>query len=185
MEFEPKDLVAGYAAVLSTIVFIWNWRNSKPKFSVEILPGTANVDDEYIFGAYVFIKNPSNHKVNISNISLLYPYRETSFFKETESMLRDGDSFSTRCLKIWREIKRALHWKESRYRYWVHTHFPFEGIDTGLPRTIEARDAHKIFIPETNLKDVLAESTSGLFAAVAQNSLWDRSYSAPFKLHYK
>jgi hypothetical protein len=182
---ELRDWGTIYAAVLSTAVFAWNWRNSKPKFSIDIVHGAATIDGTMKRGVYVFIKNPSPHKVNISSVSLLYPYRDAPFFKEVERMRRSEHSRLKRYWAVLKEVKRVLNWRHGRYSYWVHTHFPFDGIDTALPRTIEPRDSHKIFIPEENLKDVFSESTTGQFAAVAHNSLWDRAYSAPFKMYYK
>jgi len=75
------EILAIYAALLSIIVFIWNIRRAIPRFKVEVIFGADKIDGEYVSGAYISVKNPSPHAVNLSNISILYPYKKANIFE--------------------------------------------------------------------------------------------------------
>lgn len=180
MEFDLKDLATVYAAVLSTIVFVWNMRNSKPKFSVEIVHGVDGAENEARHGIFIFIKNPSLQKVHIESVALLFPTKDASTLKQFDRNRLGRRGY------YWNILRRFFKRKyERKYAHWVHTHLVFKNVKTALPVSIESRNSHRIFVPEANLKEMLSEAPNGVFAAMASDALWRRSYSAPFAMYYK
>ncbi len=51
------EFLAIYAAGLSTIVFVWNYVRATPRIKVEIISGSDEIDGEFVFGAYISVKN--------------------------------------------------------------------------------------------------------------------------------
>lgn len=162
MDWGLKDIIAIYAAFLSTFVFLWNVYNSRSKISVEVTHGADDIDGKFRNGIYVFIKNPSPHKVYVTSVSLAYPYKEVKFIDRLKHI----------------STYKRVH----RYIEWVHTHLVFDGINTGLPVAIEPRNAHSIFVPEENLKEMLSDCINNTFVAVVQDALWRNKYSPVFKM---
>lgn len=157
MDFKPIDLISIYAAILSTFVFTWNVLKSKPKVSIELSLGIKENDS----GVYISIKNPSLHKIKITSISLCYPYKKASIKEKLELLLK---------------------YKQFRTKAgWIYTHLVFNNVNTELPVTIEPYDAHLIFLPDENIREMLTDAVETIFMAVAQDSLWLNNYSPIFK----
>jgi hypothetical protein len=157
-----KNFIAIYAALLSTFTFIWNIWNSKPKFTVEIVDGIEKINGQFKAGVYIFIKNPSPHKVNVTSISLVYPYKNASLFEKLEH--------------VWKYKNSPKHVG------WVHTAVAFKKIKTGLPVSIEPRNSHSIFIPEKVLQETLSNCIDNKFAAIVHDALWRSKRSRTFKI---
>ncbi|MEZ6029250.1 MAG: hypothetical protein R3C46_05820 [Hyphomonadaceae bacterium] len=160
------EWIAVYAAILSTLTFLWNLNVSRSKVKVSILPGLDKPDAEgkERFGVYVAVRNPSNHTVHITSIGIVHNYRPVSLVETVLHSL---------------EFRR---W--NRYTLWVHTSEPFENIETGAPVSIEPRSSHVFFVPEEAIKRMVENEphSTGRFAAVAQDALWRNKYSRPYKL---
>jgi len=75
------EILAIYAALLSTIVFVWNIIRATPRVKIEVIFGTDKIDGEYVSGIYISVKNPSPHTVHLSDISILYPYKKNKIFE--------------------------------------------------------------------------------------------------------
>jgi len=152
------DYLAIYAAVLSTVVFLWNLASARPKVRVMVIPG---VHEEKGVGAYIFVQNTSAHTVHLSSLSLLYPYTHTT-------------------LKEWlSHILRYRRWPQNVG--WVHTRLKEYGIADGLPLALEARKAHEVFIPQEKLDFLLQDAARREIRAGVQDELWRDTYSKPFK----
>ncbi|ASK32878.1 hypothetical protein CEK62_20220 (plasmid) [Alcanivorax sp. N3-2A] len=155
------EILAIYAAVLSTIVFVWNIRRAIPRFKVEIIFGTDEVDGELVVGAYISVKNPSSHTVHLSNISLLYPYRKSGLYERIKHLLK------------YRRFPFAAGW--------VHSSLSNYGIDDKCPVSLEPGKSVGIFVPEDVLEKVFEECEERSIKASAQDELWRNKYSGKFE----
>ncbi len=155
---DATNVIAIYAAVLSTIVFIWNIRSSSPRYKVDLVIGIEEVDGEIVSGIHVSIKNPSSRTVHIANVSLLYRYRETE----------------------WREyFLDALKYKRFPANVgWVHSALSNYGIEDGCPIAVEPGKSHGILIQEKVLEAIFKESLDRKVKCVAQDQLWRNKYSS-------
>jgi hypothetical protein len=79
------ELLAIYAAGLSTIVFIWNVSRTIPRFKVDIVFGVHGRGEDIDHGIYVGVSNPSPHTVHLAGIYLLYRYKKASLIDEGSS----------------------------------------------------------------------------------------------------
>ena len=160
-EFEVKltDYLALYAAVLSTTVFFWNVEKSRPKFTVLIVGGVKGIHPDAIPGVYVLIRNTSTQTVHIRGMSPLAPHRHISLLER---------------------FRHGLRYRRFRYVGWVHYTYALEGVETGLPASIEARNSHSIFIPEQTLWSMLEDDKTNKFAVSVQDALWRNTMSKPF-----
>ncbi len=152
------EWLAIYAALLSTIVFLWNVVRSKPKIKVRIIFG---FDEKKGGGVYICTQNKSAHTVHLSSVSILYPYK-TPVIKDKLSHL-------------W-EYKRL-----PKKIGWVHASLSYYDISHGCPVSLNARDAHEIFIPERALDEILRKASSRQIMANAQDKLWNNAYSNVFE----
>lgn len=154
------EYLAIYAAVLSTLVFIWNMLQSKPKIRVDLVYGIEEDGEDLKSGVYIFVRNLSSHQVHLSNLSLMYPYRKISV-KE-----------------------RIIHlWKYKRLPVrigWVTTSLSNYSIDDGCPICIEPRMSHKVLISDDKLEQLLDDSIDNSVIACTQDQLWNNTYSKVF-----
>jgi len=68
------DYLAVYAAILSSVVFIWNVLQSRPRFKVDLLFGIETVQGGTTSGVSIVVRNTSSHDIHLAAIGLLYPY---------------------------------------------------------------------------------------------------------------
>lgn len=162
------DWVAIYAAVLSTIVFLWNIKNSKPSYSVELAPSAQDNGKEIEDGIDITIKNPSSKVVNISNISLVYASPREAFF----------------LVNLYRGLsEKLLNLEPSNVR--AHYFLPVHG-ELFKPKTFLSIDAHNsknIFVPLSSMEEMLKDPDveNGVFYAIVQDALSRRRYSPIFR----
>ena len=83
MESAPKvtDYIAIYAAVLSTLVFLWNVLSARPKITVTLVLGANRLDEDFQSGVGLNIQNPSPHTVHVTSVSILYPFRRVTLLR--------------------------------------------------------------------------------------------------------
>lgn len=155
------DYLAIYAAVLSTIVFLWNIAQSRPQVKVDFLFSINDADGKPEPGGSIIVRNHSSHDVHLANIRILYPYRHVTF-KE-------------RLGHLW----RFRRWP-SRVG-WVHSSLSNYGIESGCPVCLEARKSFRVFIPDEKVKAMLADATEGSLMACVQDQLWNNFYSRKFR----
>ena len=154
------DYVAIYGAILSTSVFLWNLRNATSRMKVSIVPGVNGSGEEMRSGVYISIKNPSPHTIHVTSATLLCPMRRTTF---------------------WDTIKYSFKYRRLfLYPNWVHTHLSLLKIETSLPKSIEARNSHMIFISDEKINEVLNRENTSSLAACVQDALWRSKYSKPY-----
>ena len=157
------EFLAIYGAVVSTAVFAWNVTASRAKIAVTLTGGIDQSGEELQSGVYLSIQNPSPHTVHVNSVSLVYPYRKVTLLEKIAHLFR----------------YRRL----DRYIDWVHNGLVFDGIETGLPVSIEPRQSHSIFIPENVIWEMLNKEGATVFAAVAQDALWRNKYSGVFEMY--
>ena len=155
------EVLSVYAALLSTFVFLWNIRRAIPSYAVDVVFGTEKVDDEYISGAYISIKNPSSHTVHLSNISLLYPYRK---------------------IGIVEMIKHILTYRRLPFiAGWVHSSLSNHEIEDKCPIALESGKSIGILVPERVLEKVFEDSIERTIKVAVQDELWRTKYSRKFE----
>ncbi|MGR3302355.1 MAG: hypothetical protein ACUZ8I_07600 [Candidatus Scalindua sp.] len=155
------EILAIYAALLSTIVFVWNIRKAIPRVKIEVIFGTNKIDGEYVSGAYISVKNPSPHTVHLSNISILYPYKKSNIFE-----------LITHALK-YRQLPLSVGW--------VHLSLSNYEIEDGCPLALEPGKSHGILVPENTLEKIFEDSEKRVIKAVVQDQLWRNKYSRKFE----
>lgn len=155
------DYLAIYAAILSSIVFLWNVLQSRPRLKVDLLFGVETVDDETTTGISVVVRNNSSHEIHLAAIGLLYPYTRVDL-KE-------------RLLHLW----RYKQWP--RRVGWCHTSLSNYSIKDGCPMCLEARKSHHVLVPKAVVEKILSEATRDNLIAAVQDQLWNNVYSRPFK----
>jgi hypothetical protein len=164
MNLTFTDFVAFYAAFLSSIVFFWTIKNSKLRFKVRLIHGGDEIDGELISGIYVFIQNPSGHKVHLEQIDIVYPYKKSSFYETLRTIFK-------------------FHRFPSRYN-WCHTFFSNYALDSGCPVTIEPGQAHRVLIPQKVVDQISNQSVVPILRASGQDSLWRSKFSKRFKTKF-
>jgi hypothetical protein len=155
------DYLAIYAAILSTLVFVWNVFQSKPKIKVDLIFGLDGKGDQLRSGIYIFARNLSSHDVHLANFSILYPYRDVGL-KE-------------RLIHVWKykHMPRRIGWVTSSLSNY--------SIEDGCPICLEARKSHSVFIPDAALEAMLADATHRSLIGCVQDQLWHNAYSRAFK----
>jgi len=146
-----------YAAVLSTIVFLWNMRKAVPSYKVEMVFGTEIIDEEYISGIYISVKNPSAHTVHLSNISILYPFGERGFLEKLKHTLK------------YRRLPFTVGWCSSSLSNY--------DIDDKCPIALEPGKSVGILLPESTLENIFKECEKKIIKVSVQDELWRCKYS--------
>ncbi len=155
------EILSVYAAFLSTIVFAWNIRKAIPSYKVEVVFGTDKIDDGYVAGAYISVKNPSAHTVHLSNISILYPFRKANMYEKVKHVFK------------YRRLLLAVGW--------CHSSLSNYGIDDKCPIALEPGKSIGIIVPEDILEKIFEESTERIIKASVQDELWRNKYSNKFE----
>jgi len=150
---KATELLAIYAAILSTVVFAWNVFQSRPRLKVLIVFGIEG----QVIGAHISVQNRSPHTVHLSNISLLYRDRQPTW----REWLRHAWDF--------RRIPRRLGW--------VHSSLSNYAIPDGCPVALDARNSHHVLVPEQTLQEIFRRTGNNLLIAVVQDKLWSSVYS--------
>lgn len=155
------DYLAVYAAVLSTLVFLWNVLQSRPRVKVDLIFGIEGSGDAVMSGVYVCVRNLSSHDIHLANIDILYPYTKPS----------------------WKErIAHAWRFKRLPKRMgWVHSSLSNYSVASGCPVCVEARKSHQVFIPQASVERMLADAVDRSLMACAQDQLWNNAYSSRFQ----
>ena len=151
------DILAIYAALLSTIVFVWNIRRAIPRYKVEVVFGADTIDCEYVSGAYISVKNPSSHTVHLANISILYPFGKRNLFEK---------------------LKHALKYRRlPSFVGWCHSSLSNYDIDDKCPIALEPGTSIGVFVPEDVLEKIFEDCEERLIKASVQDKLWRNKYS--------
>lgn len=154
------EVLAIYAAVLSTSVFAWNVIQSRPRIKVDLLPGVEESGDGAQHGLYIVVRNVSSQEVHLSAIDVLYPYTRVGFRE--------------RLAHLWR-FRRL-----PRRAGWVHTRPSYYSVDTECPKRLDLRSSHSVFLPQQSVERLLTDATSRTLRARAQDQLWNSVYSRPY-----
>ncbi|QNA90838.1 hypothetical protein G4G28_24260 [Massilia sp. Dwa41.01b] len=154
------DYLAIYAAALSTLVFLWNLRQARPRIKVTILPGLTDKGETPRFGAFIIVKNMSPLEVHLSASRLLYRHKKPSLKEKLMHILK------------YRQIPRNIGWVQSRFSYY--------DVDDEFPLSLGARKAHRIFIPESALEKIAIESGDRTIRCNIQDELGNNVLSKKF-----
>ena len=158
---KATEILSIYAAVLSTIVFVWNIHRAIPRYKVEVVFGTDKIDGEYVTGAYISVKNPSPHTVHLSNISIRYPYRKANIFELIQHTLK------------YRRLPLSVGW--------VHSSLSNYNVEDKCPLALESGKSIGILVPESVLEEIFKESEKRVIKASVQDQLWRNKYSRKFE----
>lgn len=155
------DWLAVYAAILSSMVFIWNVLQSRPKYKVKIFTSFETVDGLLTGGVSVIILNTSQKPVHLSNILFLYKERTPT---------------------IYERIHYIYKYKTVRYVGWVRIYLQMFGVNDKCPATIEPYKSLSVFVAREDVERLIRGSSSRVFRAIVQDALWRENRSAKF--HY-
>ncbi|KZN30042.1 hypothetical protein N480_03600 [Pseudoalteromonas luteoviolacea S2607] len=151
------EILAIYAACLSTLVFVWNIAKATPKFKVDLLHGIEEKDGEYVEGIYVIVRNHSSHKIHLAGLVLLYQSEKQSILKKLLHFIK------------YRNWSNSLGW--------VHCYPSSYGVEHNFPVELEAFQSHELFIPNSVVDEVLEKGINRKIKAKAQDQLWRNKYS--------
>lgn len=154
------DYLAIYAAILSSLVFLWNVLQSRPRFKVDLMFGIDIIDGISTSGASIVVRNTSPHDIHLAAIGLLFPYAKVGI----KGWL----------LHLW------LYKRWPRRLGWCHTGLSNYAINDGCPMCLEARKSHHVLVPEEIVEKVLSAATGDTIIATVQDQLWHKVYSSPF-----
>lgn len=154
-QMKTTDWLAIYGAVISTLVFLWNVRQSRPKLKIDAVPGIKS--DKGGFGIFVIARNQSSRPVHLASISPLVDFTAPSYLERLKFVLK---------YKRW---PRSLGW--------VHSSFGYYDLSDGCPVIIEPGSSHEMFIPDDKVEEILGNGGSRFFRASAQDKLWNNYYS--------
>ena len=155
------EILAIYAALLSTIVFVWNIRRAIPRYKVEVVFGTDRIDGEYVSGAYISVKNPSSHTVHLANISILYPFGKRNLFEKLKHVFK------------YRRLPSSVGW--------CHSSLSNYDIDDKCPIALEPGKSIGVLVPEDVLEKIFDDCEERLIKASVQDELWRNKYSRKFE----
>ena len=158
---EVTEILAIYAALLSTIVFVWNIRRAIPRYKVEVVFGTDKIDGKYVSGAYISVKNPSPHTVHLANISILYPSGKRNLFEKLKHALK------------YRRLPLSVGW--------CHSSLSNYDIDDKCPIALEPGKSIGILVPEDVLEKIFEDCEERMIKASVQDELWRIKYSRKFE----
>lgn len=151
------DYLATYAAILSTLVAIWNYAQARPRIKVNVVAGMDTSNPASRMGAYVYVRNLSSHDVPLSAITLLFRYGSTSFAKRAKHLIK------------YRQLPRTVGWAQASLSNYA--------VDDGCPTVVAARSSHRIFIPEAVLERIAAQSGKRVLMCSVHDQLWNRIFS--------
>ena len=155
------DYLAIYAAALSSVVFIWNVLQSRPRLKVDLLLGSETVEGITTSGLSIVVRNTSSQDIHLAGIDLLYPYHDVK--------VRD------RLLHLWR-YKR---WPNRVG--WCRTSLSNYCLRDGCPMCLDARRSHHVLVPQPVVEQILSQATRDSIIAIVQDQLWNNAYSRPFQ----
>lgn len=157
-----SEVLAVYGAALSTAVFIWNVARAVPRFKVDLMTATDEIDGVPVFGVSVSVRNPSPNTIHLAGISILY----RASYPTVGELLKH----------IWRfrRIPRTLGW--------VHTSPLDYGVETGCPCAVSPGAAHNVLIPDAELSEILTRTGSKEICAVAQDQLARNRYTGTLEV---
>jgi hypothetical protein len=155
------DLLAIYAASLSTTTALWNYFHSRPQLRVRLIFALETIEAESQSGIGISIQNVSAQTVHITNVSFLYPYRRSTIPDRLKHLIR---------------FKRI-----PRNDGWCHSNLSLHGINDRCPTSIEPGKSHWIFVRHEVLDRLLQDAESRRLKAVVQDALWRKRYSKAFE----
>lgn len=154
------DYLAIYAASLSTLVFVWNFIQSRPRVKVNFTFAVEVTDNGIAHGVNIFVRNVSSYELHLTSIDLLYSYMTPT--------LMDRLSHAWRFKTLPRRIG------------WVHASLSTFAVDSGCPMSLGPRKSHRVFIPQSSVDQVLSEASGPAIIACVHDQLWNRVYSRKF-----
>lgn len=155
------DCLAVYGACVSTATAAWNYFRAQSQVRVVLIDSFQKVQDEYQLGIEIAIQNVSTQTVHITNVSLLYPFRKSTFRSKLQHLVR------------YRHILRNAGW--------CHCSLSLHGIEDGCPVSVEPGKSHLIFVRHEVLGEILKDAQSPRVKAAAQDALWRNTYSKVFE----
>lgn len=150
------DWLSVYAAVLSTVIFVWKLLQRRPRFKVIVAHGIEGKN----VGACVIVQNRSSHTVHLAGASVLY-HEHTASWREWLGYV-----------KQFKRIPKRLGW--------VYVASPTFNVDRSCPVAIQAFDSHRFIIQESIVEEILGKGIDRRLIVVAQDRLWNKAYSNPF-----
>lgn len=150
-----------YAAILSTAIFLWNIKRSRPKIDVLLMLAVEEADQVYEHGVSIIIQNPSSHTIHIIGASILYRYQRPTLKDRLRTMIK------------WR--------KWPRHEGMVYSHVSNYNVADGCPKVLEPLTSHSIFLSDAILDEIFEDAVSRELVAVVQDALGQNFHSVRFE----
>lgn len=157
MTLTATDWIATYAALVSTVVFWWQLKQSRPQVKVVVLLGFERDG----VGAFISIQNLSTHPLNLAGIAVLYPWAEVG---------------------LKRRIRDAITYRRwDRHPGWVTTFLSHYGHEVDLPNSVGPYDSCSVFIPEHILWELFKDASEHKIVVKVQDAVARDHYSNEFR----
>ena len=154
------EYLAIYAAVLSSIVFLWNISRSIPKYKIDIMFGVKGNDADMEHGVYIGVRNPSSQTVHLASFGLLYKYANPGIIEKAKFLVK------------YRRLPKTVGW--------VQTSLSNYDIEDECPISLDSGKSHSAFIPNSVLERILDDSVDRKIRGHVQDQLWRDKYSSEF-----
>lgn len=154
MKMTATDWIAAYAALVSTIVFLWQLKQSRPQLKVLVVLGIE--EDEV--GAWISIHNLSSHELNLKGLAILYPWASVSFKRRLMGLLATR-RWATR-------------------PGWVTK--PLSVYEFAIPESVGPYNSRDLFIPEDRLRTMIQDASEPKMVVKVQDAVWKDHYSNEF-----
>lgn len=130
--------------------------------TIELLFGLEEIDGESVGGIFIIVRNPSAQTVHLARVNPLIPSEsgQPNLLAKLQHIVK------------YRRLPSSLGW--------VHTSFSYFDIDDGCPLSLESGRAHRIFVSEAKIKEILKDSERKELRAVVQDELWRDKYTKTF-----
>lgn len=149
-----------YAAVLSTIVFLWNVRQARSTFRVRLAFAFDHFEGETVPGLLVDIQNPSSHAVHLVEVSFLTRFMSGTRLKSILSFFRSCDPLS---------LSSGIEMR-----------FPPSLVDSRFPASVPPGASHTIFVPCITIEKHLVGLDDRRIQVAIRDALGRRRYSPKY-----
>jgi len=151
------DIIALYAALLSTVVFFWQWKSNRPNIKVVVV---CALEDGQT-GCHIAIQNLSSHTVHVGAVTLLYPWRKVGVMAKI--------------------MDACVHRRLDRRPGWVLSSLRNYGFDNCFPCEVAAHNSVGIFVPQSVLETVFFNATRREIIVQVQDAVWRNYCSDVFR----
>ncbi|WP_298336389.1 hypothetical protein [uncultured Erythrobacter sp.] len=154
------DWIAVYAALLSTFIFVREWRDNRVRLKVTVSHGVDAEKHEGVC-AVIRISNLGHRPLVLFGVGLMWNYRRVSLAERIRHMV------------LYKRFPRRIGW--------VRGHLPEDHKADDLPRAIDPLNSVDVWVPFDKIDEAIDEGNN-VIIAYAQDALGRNSYSQEFTM---